>query len=226
MNQTRIEYLGYTSNPIVGCSGFGCAVRLHCWAMAMAKRQKHRCSLCYNFEPHYHRERLEESLHLKKPSIIGLNFMGETFDKLIHDYCPYVWTEMFDMMKKASWHTFVILTKQPQNVPHRVMLPKNLWLGSSVNRRDDLWRINELKGTTAQLIFLSCEPLYEDLGEIDLTDIHWIIIGAQTRPNVQPKEEWVYSLSHQASELNIPVFWKSNLSNIHGKRREFPEAKK
>ncbi len=62
MNKTGIEYLDYTWNPLVGCSGEGCAVREHCWAMRQAKRRKHECQDCYDFKPHNHVERVEQPL--------------------------------------------------------------------------------------------------------------------------------------------------------------------
>jgi protein gp37 len=69
----------------------------------------------------------------------------------------------------------------------------------------------------------SFEPLYEDLSDVKLEGIDWVIIGAQTRPNLQPNEEWVYKLSSQASALGIPVFWKDNLKVTKGVRKEFPK---
>lgn len=61
--------------------------------------------------------------------------------------------------------------------------------------------------------FVSFEPLYEDLSFVDLQGIDWIIVGAQTRPNLQPRPEWVGSLALNASKSGIPVFMKNNLPN-------------
>lgn len=210
MNKTKIEYLDVTLNYIVGCNGVGCAVRGKCWARVQAKRKKYYCSLCYQFIPHIHRERLQEPSHTKKPYRIGLNFMGDTFDSDVH---PDWLQDILEMVRKCPQHTFIILTKQPQNVPkwfsHEA--PENLWVGVSVNQRSDLWRIEELQKTFFTVKIVSFEPLYEDLGKINLQNIGWIIIGAQTRPNLQPEPEWVESLCLQARDLKIPIFLKNNL---------------
>ena len=220
MHQTKIEYLTDCWNPIVGCDGIGCAVAKVCWARGQAKRQKHRCDLCYSFVPHVHFEREDEPLKRKKPSRIGVSFMGEFFTQNVADWVRY---RLYMTMEKCPQHTFIIFTKQPQNIDLTEPIPKNVCIGVSVNTKRDLWRINVLRQVETSCRILSAESLYEDLEKINLEGIGWVIIGAQTRPNFQPKAEWVYSLSHQASELNIPVFWKSNLTTTYGKRQEFPK---
>jgi len=217
MNHTKIEYLDYTWNPIVGCAGVNCAVRSKCWARATGKRFKHRCVLCYTFTPHLHKERLEEPLHLSKPSRIGVCFMGDLFDSGVH---PDWQGDVLETVEKALRHTFIFLTKQPQNIPRWMRLPVNAWLGVTVNEKADLNRIKILKGHYAGLLFVSFEPLYEDLGDVDLRGISWIIIGAQTRPDRQPAIKWTNDLVDQARKLEIPIFMKNNLKNYS--RRCYP----
>lgn len=216
MNKTRIEYLDYTLNLEVGCSGIGCAVRAHCWACSQAKRQKHRCLLCYRFIPHWHMERLEEPSHVKKPSRIGLNFMGETFDKVLTDVYanPSFFLQMINMILANPQHHFIIFTKQPQNIPH-ITLPPNLSIGVSVNRKEDLWRFDELRKINCECRIVSFEPMYEHI-DADLGGIDWIIIGAQKKPEFQPKQEWVRVLIEAARLHGSCVFLKNNLrlSNI------------
>jgi len=224
MNRTKIEYLDFTWNPVVGCSGIGCAVREHCWARAMAKRQKHRCELCYTFEPHIHWERLDEPLSRKKPARIGVVFMGEFWDREVPEW---VRSRIFMTIEKTLWHTFVILTKQPQNIDVEEPIPKNVWLGVSVNRRQDLWRIDTLRQVPATIRTASFEPLYECMGDIDLEGINWVIIGAQTRPRLQPDSYWVWSLRNEAQNHGIPIFMKNNLSPPWPKDQriqEFPKS--
>jgi protein gp37 len=210
MNRTKIEYLDFTLNVLVGCYGAGCSVVSNCWARAMAKRRKNKCKLCYNFVPHIHRERLIQPLLRKKPARIGLNFSGETFDGAMH---PDWQDEILQMVEKCPQHTFIILTKQPQNIPKwfDYEAPSNVWLGVSVNRKHDLWRIDALKKTMFNVKIVSFEPLYEYMGDIDLDGLQWVIIGAQTRPNLQPGSYWVRSLMNEAKRHNIPVFLKNNL---------------
>ena len=118
------------------------------------------------------------------------------------------------VVESAYWHTFLCLTKQIQNVGEE-RLPENFWLGVSVNRKDELWRLNMLKNlrfkAVARRVFVSFEPLMEDLGETDFKGVDWIIVGAQTSPKTQPKKEWVDNIIWQAEALGIPVFVKNNL---------------
>jgi protein gp37 len=224
LNRTKIEYLDYTWNPLVGCSGVGCAVAKVCWAKGQAKRRKHDCDLCYRFVPHAHPERLEEPFHVKKPSRIGVCFMGDL-------YCQDQERifEVLDVMRKTPQHTYVSLTKQARVmhsfgcIPLLTCFPENVWLGVSVNLKADLWRIEELKQTNhAGLKFVSFEPLYEDIAKpgyvgsvrvqgVDLQGIDWVIIGAQKRPELQPNREWVADLIMRARDAGAKVFLKNNL---------------
>ena len=226
MNRTKIEYLDFTWNPIVGCSGIGCAVREHCWARAAAKRQRKRCVLCYHFAPHLHRERLFEPMQRNKPAFIGVCFMGDLFDKLYYDYDRSTIQAVLDSIEKTYWHTFFCLTKQPQNVFIR-KFPDNFWLGVSVNRREDAWRIEKLVKTSAKVKAVSFEPLYEDMKGVDLKGVDWVIIGAQTRPHLLPEYEWIQNLTVQAKTLGIPVFCKNNLAPLIEPKtcQEYPSVK-
>ena len=237
MNRTKIEYLDYTLNLVVGCSGIGCAVRAKCWAKGQEKRQKHRCISCYIFTPHYHRERLEQPLHVKNPSRIGLNFTGETFDVNLPNR-EIVWKEILDMTRRAYWHTFVILTKQPQNIPEDLDFPSNVIVGVSVNRFVDKWRIEDLKTKKIQVKTVSFEPLYESMikESLDcfdpnrqkerhwLSGIDWVIIGSQTRPLIEPNPDWIWEIIFEATALDIPLFLKNNLHHANP-IQQFPEAK-
>jgi protein gp37 len=155
-------------------------------------------------------------LEVKKPARIGVAFMGDLFDSGF----DVVHRELFRVMAKASWHTFLVLTKQSRNMrvffEDCVKLPGNVWLGVSVNTRLDLLRIEDLKATDARVKFVSFEPLYEDLGDVDLQGIDWIVIGAQTRPDLQPRPEWVDRLALTANDAGVPVFVKNNLAELLG----------
>lgn len=213
MNRTKIEYLDYTWNPLVGCSGMGCAVAGVCWARGQAKRRKHACHDCYDFKPHYHPERFRQPLAVKKQSRIGVCFMGDLFDSA---FGRSVHQMLFGVMAQASQHTFICLTKQSKNmltfVENWMSPPANVWLGVSVNCKQDLYRIEDLLATDAEVKFVSFEPLYEDLGDVNLDGVDWVIIGAQKRPNLQPRKEWVFDLVSKARSVGADVFLKNNLS--------------
>lgn len=222
MNCTRIEYLNATWSPIVGCSGINCAVRDNCWAKGQAKRAKHRCESCYSFVPHVHFERFDQPLHAKKPSRIGVCFMGDFFDKEIS---LNVQASIYMRILQSSWHRFLILTKQPQNIDCLALgCPDNLAIGVSVNTRNDLWRIDTLREVDAAFRFVSFEPLYEELGEINLEDIGWAIIGAQTRPKLLPPPFATSELIEQLEDKGIPIFLKNNLDALGWKGyKQIPE---
>jgi len=211
MNKTKIEYLDFTWNPIVGCTGEGCYVRDVCWARGQAKRRKHSCSLCYQFLPHYHFERFDQPLKVKKPARIGVGFMGDLFDK---NYSIIFNQKLFRIMEKAKQHTFLILTKQPENMltffSNWQNVPANVWVGVTVNKELDCYRIDQLRQIEAPILFVSFEPLQECILP-NLKEIDWIIIGAQKRPNKQPKPNWVGHLVISARIFGAKVFLKNNL---------------
>jgi len=175
------------------------------------------------FKPTFHEDKLIAPLRVKKPSLVGLCFMGDFFDKDVQRSWQ---AEVYTMIKRAYWHTFFILTKQPQNSLDFLPNPplNNFWLGVSVNTQRDIWRIEKLKERNVVVKAVSFEPLYENIN-VDLEGIDWIIIGAQTRPNLQPKLDWIYKLTAQANNLGIPIFLKSNLHLHHNEChiQEFPK---
>lgn len=211
MNRTKIEYLEKTWNPTVGCTGEGCAIREHCWARWQSKRMKHKCQNCYDFTPHLHPERLGQPMRLRKPARIGVCFMGDLFD-----FGAVPFNEgVLKIIRATPRHTFVLLTKQAQNlIWHHY--PENVWLGVTINKREDLWRLSYLLRTDAKVKFISFEPLLEDISNINLSKVNWIIIGAQQRPDFQPEDKWVTNLMSIAKVHGIPVFLKDNLFKKSG----------
>lgn len=197
-----------------------CAVNNSCYAMHQAKRAKKRCILCYEFKPHYHTERYLEPTLRKLPCGIFVCSMGEIFDD--NNGWGMI-APILNVIERCPQHIFYILTKQPQNAKNWPKFPDNVWVGVSVNCKKDLWRIEELRKINAAHKFVSFEPLYGDLGpHVDLYRIGWIIIGAQTRPEIQPNEHWIADLIALADGLHIPVFLKDNLKYPF-QSREFPE---
>jgi len=87
---------------------------------------------------------------------------------------------------------------------------EHIWWGASVeDRKYGLPRIGHLRDTPAKVRFLSIEPLLEDLGEIDLSGISWVIVGGESGPGARPmKEEWVISIRDQCREQRVPFFFK------------------
>lgn len=206
-HKTKIEWTDYTWNPVTGCK-HGCP---YCYARKISNR------FYGNFEPTFHPERLKEPYNLKKPSKIFVVSMGDLFG----DWVPITWIkEVIKVAEQNPQHTFQFLTKNPFRYTN-FNFPKNCWLGTTVNTKDDEKRIPELNSMSGiNKTFISFEPL---LGEINYPPIcSWIIIGAQTNPEIQPKKEWVQKLIDEAWKRNIPVFLKDNL-NWEEKIKQFPE---
>jgi protein gp37 len=120
-------------------------------------------------------------------------------------------------MQAANWHTYQVLTKRSERMAEMLRttlrfvaeLP-HIWWGVSVeNRRHGLPRIDHLRSAPAAVRFLSVEPLLEDLGEVDLTGIHWIIVGGESGPGARPMHpDWVRSLRDQCRAAGVDFFFK------------------
>lgn len=221
MNRSKIEWTDYTWNPITGCTR-GCS---YCYARRMAYRLKGRCGYPEDdpFRPTFHRDRLEEPYHRRKPVKIFTVSMGEFFDHEV----PIEWREeVLDVISNCRHLTFQILTKRYYNL-HTYDYPSNLWLGVSQDcKTTDPDAIRALWLTDARTKFVSFEPLLGPRPDVDLHGIDWVIIGAQTGPGAKPpKPEWVQAIIHEARDWNIPVFLKNNL-NWPEKIQEFPEGKR
>jgi len=137
---------------------------------------------------------------------------------LFHDGVPDSYVEaVADVMLRANWHTYQVLTKRSARL--REMLKGSLrfaaaqphiWWGTSVeDRKHGLPRIEHLRSAPARVRFLSIEPLLEDVGSLDLSGIHWVIVGGESGPGARPmKREWVLSIRRQCCQQNVPFFFK------------------
>jgi protein gp37 len=158
-------------------------------------------------------EALIEPLRLKRPRLIFVNSMGDLFHEKVLAEQPEWVHQTFAVMAKASWHTFQILTKREEELAwvareYPIPLP-NVWLGVSVETRDYLVRLDALRSTPAAVRFVSFEPLLEDLGVLDLSDIHWAIIGGESGPKARPFDlAWARSIIDQCRAAGVPVFFK------------------
>ena len=195
----------YTWNPASGCNVLNCAVRKRgvCWAEKIVKRLGHVCPKCPSFKPHMHEDRLFEPFKLRKRAVITPVSTGDLFG------LPEEMTgEILIIVEKAFWHTFTILTKNPQNARRFNPYPKNVCFGVTVNEQQDTWRLDDVKKIEAPLKWCIFEPLYSPI-DYDLSWLDWIVIGPQTKPQLQPEESWVQSILDNATA--VPIFMKSTL---------------
>jgi len=209
--QSEIEWTEQTWNPVTGCTKIspGCK---HCYAETMAKRLNAMGVRGYEngFNLTLVPERLHQPLRRKKPTVYFVNSMSDLF----HEDVPGVFIQqIFDVISQTPQHTYQILTKRADRLPKffgKNEVPKNAWLGVSVeNKRHGLPRIAELRKISAQIRFLSVEPLLEDLGNIDLSGIHWVIVGGESGSKARPmKQEWVVNIQRQCEQQDVAFFFK------------------
>lgn len=210
---TKIEWTEQTWNPTTGCTKISSGCK-HCYAEVMAKRLNAMGVRGYEngFRLSILPERLTEPLTRRKPTTYFVNSMSDLF----HNDIPFVFLDrVFDVIKRTPQHTYQILTKRAARMrryftPGERFLPSNVWLGVSVeNRKYGLPRIDELREVEASIRFLSVEPLLEDIGQIDLTGIHWVIVGGESGPKARPmKPEWVAAIKEQCEHAGVAFFFK------------------
>jgi protein gp37 len=155
-------------------------------------------------------ERLMEPLKRRKPTTYFVNSMSDLF----HNDIPFGFLDqVFDVIKRTPQHTYQILTKRSARMRKYFSsraVPDNAWLGVSVeNKQYGLQRVDDLRKIKAGTRFLSVEPLLEDVGEIDLCGIHWVIVGGESGPKARPmKVEWVESIKDQCEQEGVAFFFK------------------
>jgi len=215
---TKIEWvqnpdgtLGKTWNPVTGCTkiSLGCQ---YCYAERMAKRLvgRHGYPIDNPFQVTLHPDRLNRPFKWKKPIMIFMCSMSDYF----HEDVPedYLF-QILETIKQCPHHTFQILTKRSERmlkISHKIkQWPANVWIGVTVEAKQYKIRINHLKQVNASVKFLSCEPLLEDLGEIDLDGIGWVIAGGESGPKARPmRHEWVTNIRDQCLTKGVPYFFK------------------
>jgi protein gp37 len=159
-------------------------------------------------------EKLAEPLKWGTPKTIFVNSMSDLFHEDVPDW--YV-EQVVCVMQMANWHTYQVLTKRAARL--RDLLASQLsfatslghiWWGVSVeDRKYGMPRIRALREAPAAIRFLSVEPLIEDLGTIDLSGIHWVIVGGESGAGARPMDEtWVRRIRHQCDAASVPFFFK------------------
>jgi protein gp37 len=161
------------------------------------------------FEVTLHEELLNMPLKWRKPKKIFVNSMSDLFHEEIPD--DFI-ARVFDIMNRASWHQFQILTKRSGRLSQMSpILPwaDNIWMGVTVEDQKCAFRINHLRETSAAIKFLSMEPLLGSIPGLDLTGIDWVIVGGESGPRARPlNSEWVMDIKAKCQKSNIPFFFK------------------
>jgi len=208
---SKIEWTEQTWNPTTGCTKISSGCK-NCYAETMAKRLQAMGAHGYEngFNLSILPERLSQPLKRKKPTIYFVNSMSDLFHKSISfDFLD----QIFEVIEKTPQHSYQILTKRAIRMRDYFInrsVPNNVWLGVSVeNKKYGLPRIDYLREINARIRFLSVEPLLEDIGKVDLADIHWVIVGGESGAKARPMEErWVKSIKNQCNFQGVSFFFK------------------
>ncbi len=223
MTKTAIEWTDATWNPVAGCSivSAGCK---NCYAMQMAKRleamgmekykgliKKTGKNTVWNGVIREDIDSLAIPYKWKKPRKIFVNSMSDLFHEDVSDkFILSVW----DVMKNTPHHNYQILTKRPKRMAKVLsdtiedILP-NVWLGTSIEDARVIDRVDYLRKVPAKIRFISFEPLIGSVGNIDLSNIHWAIVGGESGSKARIiKEEWIDEIYQQCLNYSTAFFFK------------------
>jgi protein gp37 len=177
--------------------------------MALRLKAAGNPSYANGFSVTMHEDMLDRPLRWKKPQTIFVNSMSDLF----HEDIPTEFIfRVFDVMCRADWHHFQILTKRSERMlelsPKLPQMP-HIWLGVTVEEQDYTFRIDHLQETNAAVKFLSLEPLLSPISNLNLEGINWVIVGGESGPRARPiKESWVVDIRNQCQTANVPFFFK------------------
>jgi len=210
MKKTKIEWTEATWNPSIGCTKIseGCA---NCYAEVMAKRlqamgnKDYKDGFSFKILP----GRLNEPKKIRKPTKFFVNSMSDLF----HEEISYEYLDrIFEVISSTPRHTYQILTKR-ENIMldyfSNRAVPKNVWLGVTIENAKYKYRIDYLKQIDVTIRFVSFEPLIGPLGKLDLSGIHWCIVGGESGSKARPlKKEWVFEIFEQSKNQEVAFFFK------------------
>ncbi len=221
MAASTIEWTDATWNPVAGCTVVspGCA---NCYAIRMAARlaamgQAKYCGLthpaadgpAWTSKVVCDEASLDIPLRWRKPRFVFVNSMSDLFHAEVPE--PFI-KRVWATMAAAPQHTFQILTKRPRRmraIAERLHRLPNVWLGTSVETSDHLWRVRELRATPAAVRFISFEPLLGPVTDAQLAGIHWAIVGGESGPGARPMaSDWVRTIRDRCAEQNVAFFFK------------------
>lgn len=217
--KSKIEWTDSSWNPVIGCTKIssGC---MNCYAETMAERFRgvpnHPFENGFDLRLKHHK--LDAPLSWKKPRLIFVCSMSDLF----HHSVPssYIF-DVFDVMNKAHWHTFQVLTKRSKRLGQlSTNLPwsENIWAGVSVESSKYIDRISDLVTVPSKVRFLSLEPLLGSIPGLPLDGIDWVIVGGESGSRARPMDvSWARDIQTQCAKHGVPFFFKQ-LGGRRGKR--------
>ena len=241
MDKTKIDWCDSTWNPVTGCL-HGCE---YCYARRIANRfgfgayepnidervlikpaisAGKKVPYPFNFEPTFHKYRLNEYQNKK-----GRNIFVCSMADLFGEWVPDEWiNEVFEACDNAPQHNYLFLTKNPKRYEKILdhYMPPNMWFGWSqtgpMGNKCDFTTHHSVK------VFISIEPLLEPFKKFHVSGVDWVIIGAETgrrKNKIVPERRWIEDIVNECKKVEIPVFMKSSLSDIWGEKliQEYPD---
>ena len=208
---SKIEWTESTWNPVTGCTKISAGCK-HCYAETLSHRLNAMGVSGYEngFDISIHPKRSSIPLQRKKPTLWFVNSMSDMF----HPKVPFSFIDkIMETIEQTPQHTYQILTKRPgkmQQYFNNRKVPSNTWLGVTVeNKKHGVPRIEKLREIKTRVRFLSIEPLLEDIGEIKLSGIHWVIVGGESGRGARPmKTAWVDNIQKQCANSKVHFFFK------------------
>ena len=219
---SKIGWTNETWNPVIGCKAVSEGCR-NCYAETIAagfasKGINHYGDVAnsttgkWRGNAKYIPERLGKPKQWKKPKMIFVCSMSDLFHPDVPDSAL---AEIFGVMRETNQHQYQVLTKRPERVVEVqgwLDIPPHVWIGTSIENNKVLHRVEELRQIKADIRFLSCEPLLEDIS-VDLKKhigyVHWVIVGGESGPNHRPMEyQWVHNLYIECQIREVPFFFK------------------
>ncbi len=207
---SHIEWTDATWNPVTGCSKIspGCK---HCYADRLARRlramgqQNYSKGFDLTLQPHM----LEHPIHWRKPRKIFVNSMSDLFHTEVP--LPYI-QRVFEVMNRANWHQYQILTKRSDrllDLDPLLQWAPHVWMGVSIENESYVFRADHLRRTGAHIKFLSIEPLLGPLRKLSLHGIDWVIVGGESGPGSRPLDPaWVEEIRDRCLRASVPFFFK------------------
>ncbi len=161
------------------------------------------------FELTMHNHVLDLPLRWKNPQKIFVNSMSDLFHEKVPD--EFI-LRVFDIMNRANWHQYQILTKRSDRMlamNSKLLWKSHVWMGVTVEKQDYIFRIDNLRKTGAMVKFISFEPLLGPIPILNLSGIDWIIVGGESGPKSRRIEEsWIIDIRNQCEEKKVPFFFK------------------
>jgi len=209
-DKSSIEWTDATWNPVTGCTKVspGCK---HCYAERLAARLQAMGNPRYRngFAVTLHPDQLTLPLRWAQPRRIFVNSMSDLFHEAIPEHFIH---QAFEIMAKADWHIFQILTKRAETLVRlapKLPWPPNVWQGVSVENARYTWRIRDLQQVPATIRFVSVEPLLGPITRLPLDGIHWVIVGGESGPHHRPPDvAWIRDIRDQCVAARVPFFFK------------------